>query len=77
VYVCYYMCCKFCLTLNILTTGTTVKSYDDLLGKVKIDHYVCKIGLLKIKSKISKKTLNAIIAVRTLCAHHERAVCAL
>ena len=27
---------------------TTVKSYDELLQKVKIDHYVCKIGLLKI-----------------------------
>ena len=27
---------------------TTVKSYDELLHKVKKDHYVCKIGLLKI-----------------------------
>jgi len=46
VYVCYYLCCKSCLTLNILTT---VKSYDEFLRKVKIDHYVYKIGLLKIK----------------------------
>jgi len=42
----YYICCHSCLTLNILTT---VKSYDELLRKLKIDHYVCKIGLLKIK----------------------------
>jgi len=48
VYVCYFTCCKSCVTLNILTT---VKLYDDLLRKVKIDHYVCKIGLLKIKIK--------------------------
>jgi len=31
--------------LNILTT---VKYYDKLLRKVKTDHYVRKIGLLKI-----------------------------
>jgi len=31
--------------LNILTT---IKYYDELLRKVNIDHYVCKIGLLKI-----------------------------
>ena len=54
---------------------TTVKSYDELLRKVKLDHYVCKIGLLKIKKKV-KTILNAIIAVRTLCARRENAVCA-
>jgi len=27
----------------------TVKSYDELLQKVEIDHYVCKKRLLKIK----------------------------
>ena len=48
VYVYYYICCKYCLTLNILTT---VKSYDDLLSKVKIDQYICKKGLLKINKK--------------------------
>jgi len=31
-YVCYYICCKSCVTLNILTT---VISYDGLLRKVK------------------------------------------
>jgi len=39
------------VTLNILTT---VKYYNELLGKVKIDHYVCKIGFSKDK-KISEK----------------------
>jgi len=34
--------------LNIVTT---VKSFDELLQKVKMDHYVCKIGLLKIIKK--------------------------
>jgi len=66
----YLIWCKSCLTLNILVT---VKSYDELLRKVKIDHYVCKIGLRKNKIKISKK-LNAIIAVRTLCARRENDV---
>ena len=69
---CYYICCKSYLTLNIVTT---VKSYDEWLQKVKIDHCVCKIGLLKIKIK-SKTTLNAIIALRTLCARRENDVCA-
>jgi len=69
---CYYICCKSCLTLNIVTT---VKSYDELLQKVKIDHYVCKIGLLKI-IKNKSTILNAIIAVKTLCVRRENAVCA-
>jgi len=42
------ICCKSCVTLNILTT---VKYYDELLRKVAIDHYVCKLGLLNIKNK--------------------------
>ena len=46
---CYLMCCKFCVSLNILTT---VKYYDELLRKVKIDYYVCKIGLLKINKQV-------------------------
>jgi len=52
IYVCYYIYCKSCLTLNIVT----VKSYDELLQKVKIDHYVCKIVLLKIIKKYVKKS---------------------
>jgi len=81
IYVCYYICCKSCLTLNILTT---VKSYDDLLRKVNIDHFVCQIGLLKTISKQSL-TLKSpwgrcVRAVKTLCArceHAEATACAL
>jgi len=49
-----YITCYMCVTsymlqvlrdLNILTT---VKNYEQLLRKVKIDHYVRKIVLLKI-----------------------------
>ena len=61
VYVCYYICYKSCLTLSILTT---VKPYAELLWKVKK------------KSLCLQKFLNAIIAVRTLCARRENAVCA-
>jgi len=55
---------KSCVTLNILTT---VKYYDELLRKVKIDHYICKIGFSKYKK-------NLMIAVRTLCARLENDV---
>jgi len=44
-----------------------------LLQKVKIDHYVCKIELLKI-IKHKSKILNAIIAERTLRARRVGAV---
>ena len=67
----YYTCCKSCLTLNILTTN---KYYDKFLRKVKIDHYVRKIWLLKIWN-IVKKILNAMISAITLyapCNRHGR-----
>jgi len=37
--------------LNMLQVLSDFKhfNYDELLWKVKIDHYVCKIGLLKNK----------------------------
>jgi len=55
------------MTLNIVTS---VKSYDELLQKVKIYHYVSKIGLLKI---FFFKVKN-LRAVTTLCARRVRAV---
>ena len=45
-----------------------------MLRKVNIDHFVCKIGLLKGYETISTKILNAVIPLRTMCAHRERAV---
>jgi len=63
---------QFLRGLNILTT---VKYYDELLRKLKIDHYVRKEGLLNRKYK---KILKAMIAVRTLygalCERRERTV---
>ena len=50
-----YICCKSCLTLNILST---VNTYDKLLRKVKIDHYVYKVGLLKKKKVKNLKRYN-------------------
>ena len=43
---------KCCVTKNNLIT-VTVKYYHKLIRKVKIYHYVCKMGLLKYKT-ISK-----------------------
>jgi len=64
------------LTLNILTT---VKSYDELLRKVKIDHYVCKIGLLKIIKHLKRyiRREDAVCAPWERCDRRERAVYAL
>ena len=75
---CNYICFKSCVT-NILTT---VKSYDELLRKVKIDHYVCKIGLLKKKSKYKnhKRYNRCVRAVCAPCARREHtaaSACAL
>jgi len=48
--------------------------------KKKIDHYVCKIGLLKIiiSKKLKRYNLceNAVRAVKTLWARRVRTVCA-
>jgi len=60
------------VTLNILTN---VKYYDELLRKVNVDHYVCKIELLKTYKKLKKnlkryeRRENAVCA---LCARRER-----
>jgi len=54
--------------LNILTT---IKYYDELLRKVKTDQNMVAQNMTK-----AKKTLNAMIAVRTLYARCVRAVSA-
>jgi len=63
-----------------LKSLTTVKSYDELLRKVKIDHYICKIELLKKKSKNLKRYIRREDAVCAPYARHEHAAataCAL
>jgi len=62
-----YICCKYCVTSIFLTT---VKSYDELLRKIKN----ISLCLQNRVTKKSKQILNAKIAVRTLCARRERAV---
>jgi len=74
---------SLCVLLHMLQVLRYLKHLNNctilwrIASKSKIDHYVFKIGLLKIINKLNN--LNAIIAVRTLCAPWElcgRAVCA-
>ena len=47
--------CVLVSMLQVLRDFKHFNNCDELLGKVKIDHYVCKIGFSKDK-KISEKT---------------------
>jgi len=62
------------MTLNILTT---VKSYDELLQKVKIDHCLQNRVTQKNNLKHFNRRENAVCAPYARCEHAAATACAL